>query len=148
MIFSRAAIPFVTRVDKLWTVVPIRVKVFNTINQLNSNKSCGFDKLKTKFVKIAAEIIAFVQTNLYNHCFVLGFFPSCREAAKVIPVFKSGEFQKLTNYRPISGLSCFSKYLEKLVHSKKVGFISSIIFSIQLIMGFVPIILQFMRFWI
>ena len=25
MIFSRAAIPFVTRVDKLWTVVPIRV---------------------------------------------------------------------------------------------------------------------------
>ena len=27
MIFSRAAIPFVTRVDKLWTVVPIRVNL-------------------------------------------------------------------------------------------------------------------------
>ena len=76
-------------------------------------------------MKIAAEIIALVLINLYNHCFALGFFPSCLKTAKVIPVFKSGEFQKLLNYRPISLLSCFSKILEKLVHSRTVDFINS-----------------------
>ena len=76
-------------------------------------------------MKIAAEIIALVLINLYNHCFALGVFPSCLKTAKVIPVFKSGEFQKLLNYRPISLLSCFSKILEKLVHSRTVDFINS-----------------------
>ena len=93
------------------------VEVFNTINQLNSNKSCGFDGNETKFLKIFAEIIALVLTSLYNHCFALEVFHSCLKPAKVILVFKSVEFQKLTNYRPIFLLSCFSKILEKLVHS-------------------------------
>ena len=101
------------------------VEVFNTINQLKSNKSCGFDGIETKFVKIAVEIIALVLTNLYNHCFALGFFSSCLKTAKVIPAFKFGEFQKLTNYSPIFLLSSFSKILEKLVHSRTVDFINS-----------------------
>ena len=101
------------------------VEVLNTINQLKSNKSCGFEGIETEFVKTAAEIIALVLTNLYNHCFSLRVFPSCLKTAKVIPVFKSGEFQKLTNYRPIFRLSCFSKILEKLVHSRTVDFINS-----------------------
>ena len=91
----------------------------------SANKSCGFDGIETKFVKIAAEIIALVLTNLYNHCFAVGVFPTCFKTAKVIPVFKTGEIQKLTNYRPVSLLSCFSKILEKLVHSRTVDFINS-----------------------
>ena len=60
------------------------VEVFNTINQLKPNKSCGLDGIKTKFVKIAAEIIAVVLTNLYNnHCFALGVFPSCLKQPKL-----------------------------------------------------------------
>ena len=50
------------------------VEVFNSSNQLNSNRSCGFDGIKTKFVKIAAEVIALVLTNLYYHCFCLWGF--------------------------------------------------------------------------
>ena len=77
------------------------VEVFNTIKQLKSNKNCGIDGIETEFVKIATEIIALILTNLYNHCFALRVFPSCLKTAKVIPVFVSGEFQKLTNYRSI-----------------------------------------------
>ena len=55
---------------------------------------------------------------------LLGVFPSCLKTAKVILVFKSGEFQKL-NYRPISLLSRFFKIHKKLVHSRTVDFINS-----------------------
>ena len=69
------------------------VKVLNTTNQLNSNKTCRFDGVKTKFVKIAGEIIALLLTNIYYHRFALGVFPSCTKTAKVIPVVKSGEIK-------------------------------------------------------
>ena len=36
------------------------------------------------------------------------------KTAKIIPVFNTGESDKLTNYRPISILSSFSKLLEKV----------------------------------
>ena len=81
------------RVSSFMYFPPISVvEVFNTIYQLNLNKSCGFDGIETTFVKIIVETIALVLTNLYNHCFALGVFPSRLKTAKVIPVFKSGEF--------------------------------------------------------
>ena len=40
------------------------------------------------------------------------------------PVFKSGNRQKLTNYRPVSILPCFSKILEKLAYSRIFDFLN------------------------
>ena len=56
--------------------------------------------------------------------------------AKVIPLFKNGDPENITNYRPISVFPCFSKvlegtmynwlykylYEEKLLYSKQFGF--------------------------
>ena len=39
-------------------------------------------------------------------------------------VFKLGDRRKLTNYKPISILSCFSKILEKRVHSGTIDFLN------------------------
>ena len=40
-------------------------------------------------------------------------------------MFKSGDRQKLTNYRPKSILPCFSKILEKIVYSQTINFLNS-----------------------
>ena len=37
--------------------------------------------------------------------------------AKVVPIFKSGDSTKMTNYRPISILSFFSKIFEKRMYN-------------------------------
>ena len=47
------------------------------------------------------------------HALKMDFFPTSLEEAKVVPVFKFDDRRKLTNYRPLSMLSCFSKILEK-----------------------------------
>ncbi len=43
--------------------------------------------------------------------------------ARVIPLFKNGNINDFTNYRPISLLSQFSKILEKIFHNRMMSFI-------------------------
>ena len=49
----------------------------------------------------------------------------CLKETKVVPVFKSGDRRKLTNYRTISILSYFSKILEKIVYPRTINFLNS-----------------------
>ena len=45
--------------------------------------------------------------------------------AEVIPIFKSGEKSSMDNYRPISLLSAFSKFLEKVVAIRLLTFLET-----------------------
>ena len=47
--------------------------------------------------------------------FQTGVIPDKMKIAKVVPLFKSGEKNVFTNYRPISLLPQFSNILEKLL---------------------------------
>ena len=51
-------------------------------------------------------------------------FPDSLKIAKVIPIFKTDDPSNFSNYRPISILSCLSKILEKLVHSRLSKFLT------------------------
>ena len=53
-----------------------------------------------------------------------GVFPNSFKIAKVVPIYKKGDPMDITNYRPISILPCFSKLLEKIVHSRVDSFFS------------------------
>ena len=60
-----------------------------------------------------------------NSSFEHGIFPSQLKIAKVIPIHKSGDSTDVTNYRPISLLSAFSKVVEKLMHSHVYDFLEN-----------------------
>jgi hypothetical protein len=45
-------------------------------------------------------------------------FPTCLKYAEVKPLFKSGESTELSNYRPISVLTSFSKMFEKIIYKR------------------------------
>ena len=45
--------------------------------------------------------------------------------AKVIPIFKKGNPLEMSNYRPISLLTSFSKILEKLIYTRTIDFFRS-----------------------
>ena len=62
---------------------------------------------------------------LFNACFDFGIFPTCLKIAKAVPVYKAGDINEVTNYRPISILFIFSKILEKLVHTRTLSFLKS-----------------------
>ena len=63
-------------------------------------------------------------THLFNLSFKTGFIPPCLKTALIKPIFKKGDTDKFTNYRPISLLSPFSKLLEKVACSQIMRYLN------------------------
>ncbi len=51
--------------------------------------------------------------NIINLSFEMGVFPEKLNIANVIPIFKADDLELYKNYRPISLLSNFSKFLKE-----------------------------------
>ena len=64
-------------------------------------------------VKNFLHSLTFTLTYVINMSLMEYISPSELKLAKVVPIFKSGESDKVPNYRPISVLSFFSKIFEK-----------------------------------
>jgi hypothetical protein len=76
---------------------------------------------------IRVKCIQFIKkplTFIFNLSLSSGTFPNQMKVAKVRPIFKKGQKQNITNYRPISVLSVFSKILETLMYNRVVNFLN------------------------
>ena len=65
--------------------------------------------------------------------------------AKIIPIYKSGEISKLTNYRPISLVPAFPELVEKLSYDRLLSSINKMAYYTNTNTAFVRIIQQFIR---
>ena len=95
--------------------------VKNTILSLN-NSSPGYDEFSAFLAKQCIDYYVVPLTYVINMSLMEGIFPSELKLAKVVPIFKSGEYDKVNNYRPISVLSFFSKIFEKIMYTNVVNF--------------------------
>ena len=93
------------------------------IRNLDPKKSNGPDQIPNKFIIMASKIIAPILTNLINSCFLTGIFPKIIKISTVIPLYKSGDPQLLTNHRPISLTNPFSKIMERCIYNQLDKFI-------------------------
>ena len=97
-------------------------EVINLINSLKSNKAGGHDDILPYFLKISGYIIALPLSLILNCCITAGIFPSKLKLAKVVPVYKKGPTDQLTNYRPISLLPSLSKVFERIIRNRLLSF--------------------------
>ena len=93
-------------------------EVYQEIMNLNQKKATGIENIPIKFIKMTAEYISSLLSEIFNKCILDGIFPTKLKRAKVTPIFKGGSTQKSTNYRPISVLSPFSKVFEKIINNR------------------------------
>ena len=93
------------------------------VGKLKSKNSSGPDYISTKLLKIILPSIMAPLCHIFNLSLQTGFIPHQLKTAKVVPIYKSGEKNIFTNYRPISLLSSFSKLLEKIVSQQIFGFL-------------------------
>ena len=86
------------------------------INSLN-NSSSGHDVLPPFVAKTCINEFIEPITYMINESLKSGVFPSELKIARIVPIFKSGDPSLLNSYRPISVLSFFSKFFEKMVYN-------------------------------
>ena len=99
-------------------------EVEDVISNLSSSKSTGPHSVPIKLLKVVKHHISHPLAELVNQSFLKGIFPSKLKIAKVVSVFKKGDPEIMTNYRPISLLPVFSKIFEKLMYKRLYSFVA------------------------
>ena len=106
------------------------------LSELKANKTTGYDMLPSKLLKTASDILCQSVCYLINMSIKVCCFPNKLKFAEITPLFKKGNTQDVSNYRPVSVLPSLSKIYEKImVHQWSVYFES--IFS-KFLSGFRP----------
>lgn len=99
-------------------------EILKLIMKLNDNKSSGYDSISNKILKATSNVIAPFIVELFNSCIHIGVFPDCFKKAQVVPLFKGGEKDSRSCYRPISLLPALGKLFEKVVSIRTTEFLN------------------------
>ena len=91
--------------------------VLKQLRAMPAAKATGLDGISCKVLKLSAEIIAPHIVNICNTSIETAQFPRSWKKARVVPLYKSGDSNDVTNYRPISVLPVLSKLLERHVYN-------------------------------
>ena len=100
-------------------------EIANIIKNLKCGSAAGWDEISTKIVKSSCFHIRVMLRHLFNLSLLSGIFPNELKITRVVPLFKSGDPQHFSNYRPVSILPIFSKILERLVYNRILSHINS-----------------------
>ena len=96
-------------------------EISQIINNLK-NTCTDISSIPIKILKLIKEIVALPLSKIINRSLECGVFPDSLKIAKVIPIFKSGDTQMASNYRPIAILPYLSKIFEKCVALQVIKF--------------------------
>ena len=93
------------------------------LGKFDTSKGSGPDGLANFFMKIGLPVIAESLCNIFNLSLATGVFPDSWKISSVAPVFKSGEQDDSSNYRPISVLPFLARLFVKLVYNQIYDFL-------------------------
>lgn len=99
-----------------FTFKPISVHYLTKIIKgLSNKKAVGWDQIPMFIIKSVIDFIKEPLCKIVNQSLEQGIFPNKLKYAEVKPLFKKGDPNEFSNYRPIALLPCFSKIFEKVV---------------------------------
>ncbi len=107
------------------------VEIENVIKKLKCNKSPGLDGLSSEFYQTFLPIVGKLLVDVYNEALETGML-SCSQRQSVLSlIFKKGDREKLTNYRPISITTTDYKILAHTLANRLHNILRSIISTAQ-----------------
>ena len=117
-----ASTTFESYINKPDSIMKIKQLSMNELKDaffsLKINKSLGYDDISFNVVKKCFSSLCEPLKYLFNLSIEKGILPDDLKIAKVTPIYKADDKSDLSNYRPISVLSCFSKILERIMYNR------------------------------
>ena len=94
-------------------------EITNVIISLKES-SPGWDNIPAFILKQCMDCFVNPLTHIINRSFIEGISPKELKLARGVPIYKSGDSTSITNYRPISILTCFSKIFGKIIYNQSI----------------------------
>jgi hypothetical protein len=107
------------------------------IYSFKTKDSCGYDLISLRVLKLSTPYISSPLSYICNKIMQSGVFPERLKYSIIKPLYKKGEKSLISNYRPISLLTSFSKIVEKVIfnrlidHLNKYAILSPIQYGFQ-----------------
>ena len=95
------------------------------IDNLKNSSSFGLDCIDTRIIKLIKPEILPALTHVINLSICSQTFPASWKQAKIIPLFKKGDYFDPKNYRPVAILPIFSKILERAVFDQIIEYMNN-----------------------
>ena len=89
-------------------------EIISLIRNINPNKASGSDGISGKMLILCDDSVILPLKIIFKNILLTSIYPGIWKSANVTPIFKKGDKQLITNYRPISLLPICGKILEKL----------------------------------
>jgi Notch-like protein len=100
-------------------------EIKSLLNSLKSKNSCGYDEISTMLLKYYTDYISAPLNYLCNQSMAVRIFTEQLKYSKVKVLYKKGDKSCISNYRPISLLTAFSKIFEKVTYKRVSDFSNS-----------------------
>jgi len=93
------------------------------IKNLKDDTDAGYDKVTVKILKSISELIIIPLVYIFNLSIESSIFPDKFKTAVIKHLFKGGDRKIISNYRPISMLTNFSKIFEKIIKARLISYL-------------------------
>ena len=108
---------------------PVNVQnIRDALAKAKTSKSFGNDNISYFFLKLALPYIENSLAILFNTSIQTSVFPDAWKLARVTPIFKEGDKDDKSNYRPISVLPAISRLFEKLITNQLYQYIEKMVY--------------------
>ena len=99
------------------------IEVIEVIKSLKNKFSTDCYDINTVLVKHLKTILAGPLTEIFNDCLTSGIYPNCLKIAKIVPIFKEGDIDDPSDYRPISLLPFLGKIFERIIFKRAQSYV-------------------------
>ena len=77
-------------------------------------------------IKESIQVISEPQAHIINLSIAHGIVPDQMKIARVVPLFKAEDPSLFTNYRPVSILPSFSKFLGRIIYNRILDYMTNL----------------------
>ena len=96
--------------------------VVKVVLNMKSNSSPGPDGIPANFIKNVISHVANPLCKVFNLLLEEGVVPDEWKVAHIVPIFKKGDTQLASQYRPVSLTSVYSKILERVIRPQLLDY--------------------------